>query len=1114
MTAAILWPREQARYTSQHHIDLWLEGKIEIVKALGTMHIPDNPDWTEDPYVSRIYAAYYQSMGWVYAGEAAFRAGQFDGFPEYVKNLILDFATDNADHDNPTHTLTYHDGTNAFRLSNIAYWYETYLKPDAGYGITFTAEEAETLRNSLEIQRDEVIYQLSQEEHWAGNNHRFFHSMALSSYASVFGEVDPSSPLHEPDAANLLDYGLTVVEEIINTLVYTEEGVTSEQSFTYHRLDLGLVLEAIQSISSKGYELGVDFEDLITKMYEFDLLSRRPADDKYDMYVSEVGDTFFGGMSGAFYINQLVASGEYLSPVSQWIISRGDEGTRPEDLNYFEQSGYVIVRPEYIWEDDRDMRVLIDATPAIHSHGHYDNSNVLVSMYGERILVDSGGPYSYDNINPFGYDFGYSDSLKEFYFEHSQAHNVVVVDGVSSDSDTNVLSVTDTDVYSAVAMQRDFNYVINAPAPELPAGMTPDLYQTYMRETYDPISLERDVVVLKDAGITFVFDYIDNNGAGTHDYQLGWHFDPAAMGLTAELDTTFTQNGIHGDVAFAGSDGLQLDYFNGYYDDERMQGWVSPGFYEVEAAPVVELSFDNVAGDAWFAAAFTASRDEAPELVMSTEVTETGAYVTRIEYGGYVYEILSDGTGSFTVDLLQAPDPETIDMGPVPVAKGTNADDWVLGTDTGDILNGYAGRDLVDGGAGDDRIVGGYGDDYILGGAGNDIIYDLRDSNTVEDGDGIDRVSLGEGIDKVINGAGNDLIRMGGGDDTIIIGAGKDRLYGQNGYDTAIAAGSIDGHTLVVRDDHVLLWDRDSSDGDLGRNYLFDVELITFEGSEDRIHIDDETVNSYAASAGSDIYVLGGGDDVIYGGTGTDELVVRGHLDDFSISLSENLLTVADLNVSDGDLGTNLVYDIESLSFTDRTSGTVLFGTDGADRQTGTRGNDLVLASGGNDDIRTYHGDDRIHLGGGKDRVYAGDGYDTLVIDAAKDDFSFFARSGYSVLWDRVTDNGDHGRNYVYGIEHFSFAGTDDIFIDDGTLNSYLDGAGNDTFVIGGGDDVIEAGEGFDDVIVLGLASEFDLTSYGEGWLLTDLNSGDGDFGTNQLYGIDQITFADQEILV
>ncbi|MTI01174.1 heparinase II/III family protein [Roseibium sp. RKSG952] len=1114
MPGAILWPREQARYTSDHHIGLWLNGEIEIVKNLGTMQIPANPDWTEDPYNSRIHAAYYQSMGWAYAGEAAFRAGQFDEFPEYVKNLILDFATDNSDGGQPTHLLTYHDGTNAFRLSNIAYWYETYLKPEAGYGISFTDEEAALLRNSLEIQRDQVLYQLSQEEHWAGNNHRFFHSMALSSYASVFGEVDPASALHETDAASLLAYGLNVVEEIINTLVYTEEGVTSEQSFTYHRLDLGLVLEAIQSISSQGYELGVDFEGLITRMYEFDLLSRRPADEKYDMYVSEVGDTFFGGLSGAFYINQVARSGEYLSPVSQWITSRGKEGTRPADLNHFEQSGYVIVRPEYVWEDDRDMRVLIDATPALHSHGHYDNSNVLLSLFGERILVDSGGPYSYDNINPFGYDFGYSDSLKEFYFEHSQAHNVVLVDGVSSDSDTNILSVTDTDAYSAVSLQRDFNYVINVPAPELPDGMTPDLYQTHMRETYDTISMERDVVVLKEAGVTFVFDYIDNKGSGSHDYTLGWHFDPAAYGLTASLNPTFSQNGIHGDVAFAGSDGLELGYFNGFAGEDRMQGWVSPGFYEIEAAPVVELQLNDLAGDAWFAAAFTASREEAPELVMATETTDGGGYLCRVEYDGYVYEVLGDGQGGCVVNLLERPDPATIDTGPRPVAKGTNADDWVVGTEGNDVLNGYAGIDRVEGGAGDDRIIGGFGDDYILGGAGNDIIYDLRDSNTVEDGDGIDRVSLGAGTDRVVNGSGNDLIRLGAGDDTIVLGAGKDRLYGQDGFDTAIVNGSKSSHTAVVRDDHVLLWDRDASDGDLGRNYLFDVERITFEGSYDQIFIDDEAVNLYEACIGNDTYVLGGGNDIIDCGAGADDVILRGHLDDFDIRIDNGLLTVIDLNTSDGDLGTNQIQNAEAINFTDRSSGTVLFGSEAGERQTGTKGNDVVLSSAGNDDIRTYDGDDSIQLGEGNDRCYAGDGFDVLQVDAAKGDFSFFARGSYSVLWDRLGDNGDLGRNYLYDVERIDFSGTDTIFIDGLAINAYADGAGSDTYVLGAGNDVIQAGEGYDDVIVLGMAADFELVDLGTHWQLTDLDLSDGDFGSNSLYGVDKIAFGDSEVIL
>jgi Ca2+-binding RTX toxin-like protein len=922
MYNVILWPREQGRYTSDKFIDLWKNGQIEIVKAFGPTDIPADPDWTEDPFESRIWSAYYQSMGWAYGGEAAFKAGEFDEFPTFIKELILDFAEDNSDRNSPTHLLTYHDGANAFRVSNIAYWYETYLKPGAGYGVDFTPDEEALFRNSLVIQRDELLYQLSQAQHWEGNNHRFFHSMALSSFATVFGSLDPSSALYEPDADIYLEQGLEVIQDIVNSLVFTSEGVTAEQSFTYHRLDLGLVLETIQSVTSHGYHLDIDFEGLLSKMFEFDLLSRRPGNDQYDLYVSEVGDTFFGGISGAYYINEVI-EGNYQTPVTLWITSEGEEGERPGDMTVYDEAGYVIIRPEFAWENDRDLRVLVDATPSLHSHGHYDNSNVLLSMYGERILVDSGGPYSYDNINPFGYDFGYSDTLKEFYFEHSRAHNVVVVDGVSSDSDTLLLDTSDNEVFSAVRLEREFNYVLNTPAPPIPAGMTAESYEAYMRDTYDEILLGRDIVVLKNSGITFVFDDITNFGAGKHDYTLGWHFDPSAMGLSAGEMASFSQNGIFGDAAFAGSEGMEIEFFQGYAGQDFMQGWVTPGLYELQEAPVLELQVTDTSDKVWFASAFSASLSALPELQMDLRDTDNGGYAAYLSYDGFYDIVTRNQVGEILVQEYEGASVaghETVVFAADQTSSSkvaSSGNDWFIGTDFDDKLYGLDGDDLIVAGAGGDRIDGGLGDDATYGEDGDDAIYDFYGNNFVDDGDGDDRVRTGDGNDIVNNGAGDDLIATGGGDDLVRAGAGKDRYYAGDGYDTFLVNGAKDDFLFEMRDDHFLLWDRNAADGDLGRNYLYEVEHIAFAGSDDNIFIDDETVNDYRDSPGNDTFVLGGGNDRIYAGDGFDSVIIQGSSDQFYVEDRGTYTVVMDRFIDDGDLGRNYLYDVESIVFTD-----------------------------------------------------------------------------------------------------------------------------------------------------------------------------------------------------
>jgi hypothetical protein len=71
----------------------------------------------------------------------------------------------------------------------------------------------------------------------------------------------------------------------------------------------------------------------------------------------------------------------------------------------------------------------------------------------------------------------------------------------------------------------------------------------------------------------------------------------------------------------------------------------------------------------------------------------------------------------------------SVDIEPLGIVSGTDAQDRLPGTDGADLLQagdgndkvgGFGGNDLVDGGAGDDTLYGGAGDDTLVGGEGDD----------------------------------------------------------------------------------------------------------------------------------------------------------------------------------------------------------------------------------------------------------------------------------------------------------------------------------------------------------------------------------------------------------
>lgn len=867
----ILWPREQARYATDEAVSLFLDSRqVEIINNLGYFSIPENPGWSEDPYTSRAWALYYNSLGWIYAAEEAFKRGQFNDFPQYAKNIILDFMADNDDPTQPTHEMVWHDGGNAFRLATISYLYENYFKPGNpnGISLTFTAEEQALFGQGLQNHLEALQHQLSLEEHWQDSNHRFFHSMSLASYATVFGQ-DPAAPFYEPNAAALLQQGLDVIAATLESIVDFTSGVTQEQSFMYHRLDMGLLLEAKQYVLDKGFDLGQDYDAVLARMLEFDLLSRRPGPSNPDTYYSEIGDSYYEGRNGTPYVNEIIAQG-HVTPTSKYILSKGAEGVRPGDVVDYSQAGYIIMRPEYVWENARDTRILFDVSSARVSHGHFDNMNVLFSSYGQKILIDSGGPYSYDRDAELP---GLDGPFKKEYFQTSPAHNVVVVDGKSYDVDTQLMVITDNDVFSFSAAKH---------------------------QGYSGITITRNLVFLKDAGVMLTIDTADNDNAISHRYDLNWHINPLALGIDAAASGEFQIGDVYVDTAFATGSASDYSIVSGRLGQEP-QGWITRGLYDASPAPVLAVTQNTE--DAWFVSAFGTSLKADPNLLMSANKFVDG-FVISLEYNGISYSIALGNNSQ--IDIVQngtPPDPNNL--------TGDSGPNRLLGTSVANRISGEAGNDSIYGEGGDDSLYGGADNDNISGGEGKDLI---------EGGEGNDVISGGVGIDKLYGEAGDDSIYGGDNSDSIFGGAGADNLIGEAGNDTV--DGGFENDTLRGGNGHDSLRGGDADDALYGElnNDTLDGGAGNDKsngGAGDDTFLFELGDDLCVGGDGNDIFYVAPGTDRYYGDGGTDIAIIAGMRADFLVQLRGGYVVMLDRNISDGDYGREYFYGMEILRFSD-----------------------------------------------------------------------------------------------------------------------------------------------------------------------------------------------------
>ncbi|MEZ5902633.1 MAG: type I secretion C-terminal target domain-containing protein [Alphaproteobacteria bacterium] len=208
-----------------------------------------------------------------------------------------------------------------------------------------------------------------------------------------------------------------------------------------------------------------------------------------------------------------------------------------------------------------------------------------------------------------------------------------------------------------------------------------------------------------------------------------------------------------------------------------------------------------------------------------------------------------------------------------------SGNDKVFGNAGDDIIYAGAGNDLISGGDDNDRIFGQDGDDRLYGGNGNDILHGQNGNDEIFGGAGDDNLVGHDGDDVLVGGIGADKLNGGAGVDYLFGGDDNDNLVGAAGNDT-LDGGAGDDIIYGGADDDII-------NGGDGNDVLIGnigVDTIHGDDGDDTIYI---MTNDWSAG------------EAIYGGTGTDELILsHASTIDFTTGVLETLET---LTGSDGD---------------------------------------------------------------------------------------------------------------------------------------------------------------------------------------------------------------------
>nr|WP_319512889.1 DUF4214 domain-containing protein [uncultured Cohaesibacter sp.] len=377
-------------------------------------------------------------------------------------------------------------------------------------------------------------------------------------------------------------------------------------------------------------------------------------------------------------------------------------------------------------------------------------------------------------------------------------------------------------------------------------------------------------------------------------------------------------------------------------------------------------------------------------------------------------------------------------------ARGTPADNTIIGGEDPDRLFGGKGNDTLKGGKGDDLLLGGLGNDQLYGGSGADSMSGNEGDDTYfvdNTGDTVTELS-GEGTDLVNSWISFSLSspNCAGVENLTLLGT--DANDGTGNWLSNIITGNEASNTLAGLNGDDQIYGNGGADIIYGGN------------GDDRLH-GGLGADSMFGRAGNDIYFVDNTDDIVTEEAGEGIDLVKSWI---SFSLSDNVedLTLLGTDAINGT-GNGLANNIQG-----NEADNILQGMDGNDTLYGNESNDILYGGNGNDTLVGGNGNDELHGGLGADNMSGNAGNDIYFVDNIDDIVSELSGEGidriYSSISFSLTSDGAN-------VEHLTLTGSDTIDgIGNDLANTIKGNAANNTFQGLNGNDQIFGNDG-DDIL-------------------------------------------------
>ncbi len=387
--------------------------------------------------------------------------------------------------------------------------------------------------------------------HWSRHNHALMELDGLNRLGLALPELKKAESWHK--------YALNEMIDELDHQVYPD-GAHDELSSGYH----GVSLRSFESIADVCRDAGRSVPEAYRERLE----------DMYDYWVGLVrpdGSLPQNNRSDRKVITDpiLDAAGKYNRPDWRYIVTNGEQGTRPEGFPscLAPYAGHLVSRSG--WGKDA-MWSFFDAGPAGAGWVHADALHLSVTAYGKDFLVDSGR-------------FWYERDRWTDFAHSSRSHNVILIDGRGQKPKPKKTGRPIPESQRAVTESMDFTRATHRAFKNLKG----DADHT------------RTVVFLHDPGCWVVLDRVSTNRP--RRLTALWHFRPEREVKLTDAGTLVTNDREGANLAITPVGSVQWEntIVRGQ-ESPRLQGWYSEQATEWEPNPCVRME-GQIEGDAVFA---------------------------------------------------------------------------------------------------------------------------------------------------------------------------------------------------------------------------------------------------------------------------------------------------------------------------------------------------------------------------------------------------------------------------------------------------------------------------------------------------------------------------------